>query len=164
VEAETGMNGDRVRARTAAEVLRRIDGATADRLADYANADAQAVERRLQELDREWDTDRIIEVEASAMALTGLVIGTFFRRSFLAIPAVVGGAVFLHAMTGFYPLLPLFRRLGVRSPREIERERYALKALRGDFGEARQHGSSESVTAAVPPPTDSVPRLREEAR
>ena len=43
------------------------------------------------------------------------------------------GGGFLHAMTGCYPLLPLFRRLGFRSPREIARERYALKALRGDF-------------------------------
>ena len=31
------------------------------------------------------------------------------------------------------PLHPVFRRLGIRTQREIELERYALKALRGDF-------------------------------
>jgi hypothetical protein len=36
-------------------------------------------------------------------------------------------------VSGWYPLMPLFRRLGIRTAREIERERYALKALRGDF-------------------------------
>jgi hypothetical protein len=46
---------------------------------------------------------------------------------------MVGAAVFLHATAGGYPLLPLFRRLGLRTSREIARERYALKALRGDF-------------------------------
>jgi hypothetical protein len=29
--------------------------------------------------------------------------------------------------------VPLFRRLGVRTASEIDEERYALKALRGDF-------------------------------
>jgi hypothetical protein len=55
------------------------------------------------------------------------------RPAFLAIPAAVGAAVLAHAVSGWYPLMPLFRRLGIRTAREIERERYALKALRGDF-------------------------------
>jgi len=29
--------------------------------------------------------------------------------------------------------MPIFRRLGLRTSREIARERYAVKALRGDF-------------------------------
>ena len=32
------------------------------------------------------------------------------------------------------PPVPLFRRIGIRTQSEIELERYALKALRGDFG------------------------------
>jgi hypothetical protein len=35
--------------------------------------------------------------------------------------------------------MPLFRRFGVRTSREIERERYALKALRGDFAAIAGH-------------------------
>jgi hypothetical protein len=38
-----------------------------------------------------------------------------------------------HALQGWCPPVPVMRRLGVRTAREIERERYALKALRGDF-------------------------------
>ena len=38
-----------------------------------------------------------------------------------------------HALQGWCPPLPLLRRLGVRTQAEIERERYALKAIRGDF-------------------------------
>ena len=41
--------------------------------------------------------------------------------------------VFLHAVQGWYPLLPLFRRMGIRTETEIATERYALKAIRGDF-------------------------------
>jgi hypothetical protein len=38
-----------------------------------------------------------------------------------------------HALQGWCPPLPILRRHGVRAAREIERERYAIKALRGDF-------------------------------
>lgn len=124
---------DRVRRHTAAEVLRRIDDATVASLSRCADSPPEAVEQRLLELDREWDTDRMLETEAATMGLLGLALGVFVRTRLLALPAVVAGAVLLHAATGRYPLMPVFRRLGIRTAREIARERYALKALRGDF-------------------------------
>jgi hypothetical protein len=127
------LHRDRVRHRTAAEVLRRIDGEFHDRLARFEGADRTAIAARLRELDREWDTDRTIELEAAATGLLGLALGTFVRSGFLALPALVGGALVMHALTGRYPLMPALRRMGVRTSREIARERYALKALRGDF-------------------------------
>lgn len=47
---------------------------------------------------------------------------------------------------------PGFRRLGVRTQREIERERYALKALRGDFDRLPSKGdvpANERVRAVL---------------
>ena len=130
---------DRVRSHTAAEVLRRIDDSTAARLEACATADPGSVAPRLDALDREWDTDRLLETEAAGMGLLGLALGVTLRPQFLALPAFVAAAVLVHALTGRYPLMPLFRRLGVRSSREIARERYALKALRGDFQAHAQH-------------------------
>jgi len=124
---------DRVRAHTAREVLRRIDDATTADLTRCVHAGGDAIDARLRQLDREWDTDRVLETEAAATGLLGLALGAFTRPAFLALPAVVAGSVLLHATTGRYPLMPLFRRLGLRTAREIARERYALKALRGDF-------------------------------
>jgi hypothetical protein len=124
---------DRDRRYTAASVLQRIDDETETRLRTYASDGPQAIAARLAELDQEWDIDRAVELEASLMGLMGLGLGAFFRRGLLAAPAMVGAAVFVHATMGWYPLLPVFRRLGLRTSREIERERYALKALRGDF-------------------------------
>ena len=127
------LETDRDRRYTAASVLQRIDEDTEARLQTYAAAGPEAIAGRLAELDQEWDIDRAVELEASLMGLMGLGLGAFVRRGFLAAPALVGAAVFLHAAVGGYPLLPLFRRLGLRTAREIERERYALKTLRGDF-------------------------------
>jgi hypothetical protein len=134
-EARPALPLDRDRRHTAKAVLSRIDDETEVRLRTYAQAGPTRIAERLRELDREWDTDRAIELEAAAMGLTGLALGALVRPAFFAIPGVVGAAVLLHAVTGWYPLLPVFRRLGIRTSREIERERYALKALRGDFVE-----------------------------
>ncbi|HLS85637.1 MAG TPA: hypothetical protein VK043_05015 [Burkholderiales bacterium] len=97
-------------------------------------ASPEAIDLRLHALDREWDLDRAIELEAAATGLVGLALGVLVRRRFLLIPGIVGAALLLRALTGRYPLEPIFRGLGLRSAAEIERERFALKALRGDFG------------------------------
>ncbi len=125
-------SSDRVRRHTADEVLRRIDDATVASLTSCAESPA-STDERLRELDKEWDTDRALETEAATMGLIGLALGTLVRKQLLALPAVVASAVLIHAITGRYPLMPLFRRLGLRTSKEIARERYALKALRGDF-------------------------------
>lgn len=126
-------DADKVRRHTASAVLQRIDDRTRAALWETANADAAQVDERLVALDHEWDTDRVLETEASAVGLLGLVLGAFVNRKLLLVPAMVAASVLMHAQTGRYPLMPLFRRLGVRTAREIARERYAIKALRGDF-------------------------------
>ena len=150
-------HADRVRRHTAAEVLRRIDDDTVERLAAAATTPA-ATERRLHELDREWDTDRAVEAEAAAMGLLGLALGAFGRKALLAMPAVVAGAVLVQALTGRYPWMPVFRRLGLRSAREIARERYALKALRGDF--AVMGTTIAAAAGPRPAPRSCRPRRR----
>lgn len=139
---------DRARRHTALSVLRRIDDETVTHLAEVARRPDTAP-TRMAALDREWDLDRVLETEAATMGLLGLTLGVAVNPRFLAVPGVVGAAVFLFATRGIYPLLPLFRRLGVRTSREIERERYAVKALRGDFASL----PDASEDAATPPAT-----------
>jgi len=150
---------DRVQRHTAASVRRRIDHNIRTNLYACASKDASYTERRLRDLAYEWDTDRTIEAESSATGLLGLVLGVFVHRGFLALPAMVAGSVLLHAVTGWHPLLGLFRRLGVRSAGEIARERYALKALRGDFGVVNA-GSESAVEYTT---TTGAPSADEEA-
>lgn len=130
---------DRARHHTARSVLRRIDDETFDHLMEVEQKPDSA-RQRLEALDREWDIDRTIEAEAATMGLIGLTLGALVRPAFLAMPATVGAAVFLFGTRGIYPLLPIFRRLGIRTAREIERERYAVKTLRGDFDSPSRSG------------------------
>lgn len=88
---------------------------------------------RLAELDREWDIERALETNASAIALFGMGLTAVGGRRYLPLPMTVMAFLLQHALQGWCPPVSLFRRLGLRTQAEIEAERYALKALRGDF-------------------------------
>jgi hypothetical protein len=45
--------------------------------------------------------------------------------------------------------VPYVRRRGVRTATEIERERYALKALRGDFQPIARGADNDTAAATV---------------
>ncbi|HEU6443400.1 MAG TPA: hypothetical protein VFF38_13605 [Microvirga sp.] len=123
----------RVPRHTGASVDRDIMQGIAESVRWHA-AHPQAIESRLQELDREWDIERTLEANASILVFAGVVLGAAVDRRWLALPALVTGFLFQHAVQGRCPPLPILRRLGFRTAREIDTERYALKALRGDFG------------------------------
>lgn len=91
------------------------------------------ISRRLEDLDHEWDMERTLEANAASIALLGLGLGTFVNRRLFLLPAMVAGFLLQHAVQGWCPPVPFFRRLGFRTAREIDSERYALKAIRGDF-------------------------------
>ena len=101
----------------------------------YYTEHPEEIGRRLGELDREWDTERILETNASSLALLGIGLGITLSRKWFILPAVVMGFLLQHALQGWCPPLPVLRRMGIRTQSEIEMERYILKALRGDFGE-----------------------------
>jgi hypothetical protein len=124
---------DRVTQNTDECANREIRRQTEENVARYAAAGTRAIDRRLEELDREWDIERLLEANAATVSLIGLTLGAAVNRKFFALPAVVAGFLLQHALQGWCPPVPLFRRLGVRTASEIDEERYALKALRGDF-------------------------------
>lgn len=123
---------DRVRANTWHEVNERLDAQAAVRIQTAASG-GEDLNRAIAELDREWDFERVMEAEAATMGLAGLALAVAVDRRFLFLPGFVAAMGLLHALQGWYPLMPIFRRIGIRSQDEIDRERYALKALRGDF-------------------------------
>jgi hypothetical protein len=128
---------DRVPAHTDEEVNRRIGRAMAERVRHFA-AHPAGIDRRLRELDAEWDIERLLEANASTLAFLGIVLQ--------------------HAVRGWCPPVPVLRRRGYRTAREIEIERVALKTLRGDFAalapggndyRARREGWAEHAIRAA---------------
>lgn len=128
-EYPTHESGDRVRRSTAMESNQQIDRETDRNIKRYSKMDRSAIQRRIETLDREWDVERMLEVNASTLALTGLVMGLTVNRKWFALPGVVLPFLLQHGLQGWCPPLPILRRFGVRTRGEIDREKYALKAV-----------------------------------
>jgi len=92
--------------------------------------------------------ERTLETNAAGVALLGTVLGIVNKR-FLLLPGLVAGFLLQHALQGWCPPVPLFRRAGVRTATEIERERYALKALRGDFQPISRNADNDQAAATA---------------
>lgn len=142
----------RVEEHTDEMVNARIHRQTEANVAYYARR-LDEIEQRLDELDREWDIERAIETNAATLMLFGLGLGIFWKKA-LVLPMVVGSFLLQHAIQGWCPPVPVFRRMGVRTQREINQERYALKALRGDFeavgnNDAQDEDSLDRAAKAV---------------
>jgi hypothetical protein len=138
----------RVPNHTDESINERIRQQTQRSIARFQHASPAAIERRLAELDAEWDIERTLEANAATVSLIGLTLGATVDRRWFLFPAVVAGFLLQHALQGWCPPLPVFRRLGIRTSYEIDYERYALKALRGDFANAQQ-GVSQPNSAEL---------------
>jgi hypothetical protein len=141
---------DRVRANTWPPVNDRLETETRLRLQRAAaTASTDALTARVTQLDYEWDFNRTLETEASLVGIIGLTLGIAVDKRLLVLPGFVAAMLLLHATHGWYPWLPLLRRVGVRTQDEIDRERYGLKALRGDFSAIPPAGSAAGERAAA---------------
>ena len=95
-------------------------------------------------------------MEGPLATLFGIVLGWRSNQRWLALPIFSQTMMLLHSLQGFYPLLPILRRMGFRTEQEISTERYAIKAQRGDFERVRRadpaNRADEAFTAAQPGP------------
>jgi hypothetical protein len=132
---------ERVPRQTDPAINERITQQT-EAIVEAYSADRRLIDVRLEELDGEWDIERILEANAAAVSLIGLTLARFVSRRWFLLPAAVATFLLQHAVQGWCPPVPLFRRLGIRTQREIAEERYALKAMRGDFLAANARSSS----------------------
>ncbi len=124
----TNPLSDAVRDHSPHSANQRIDQQLHYRLTYYRKHPAE-INTRLQELDAEWNIERTLQANAATITLASLALGLTCNQKWLAMPALVSGFLLHHAIRGWCPPLPVFRRLGVRTQQEIEQERYALLSL-----------------------------------
>ena len=129
---------DRVRQHTSPASQKKIDAEIEKHIKFYSHKPRYLISQRLEELEKEWDIERILETNAATLGLTSVVLGLTVNRKWLFLGIPVMGFLLQHAIQGWCPPVPLFRKAGVRTRREIDREKYALKYLRGDFESAQK--------------------------
>lgn len=125
--------GERVRSSSSRSHNQKIDEEIVSNIEYYSGHGAAAIESRIKELDKKWDIERTLEINAGLLGLAGAVLALTVDRRWAILPAVVTSFLAQHAIQGWCPPLPLFRAMGIKSRPELDREKYALKALRDDF-------------------------------
>lgn len=101
--------------------------------AEAVNDTSLRVDNRIAELEKEWDVERSVELNAAILAIAGTALGVLVNKRWFALPVLAAAVLAQNSIQGWNPLIPLFKRFGFRDKKEINREKYALKALRGDF-------------------------------
>lgn len=140
---------ERVRANTATEVNWRIDQRIEENVRFYSDKRPEEIARRIWELEREWDIERILQTMAASFSLTGIALSLTVDRRWILLPGLVLSFLLLHAFQGWCPPVPVLRRLGVRTQEEIDRELYALKGLIGNFPRGSEELSADAALAAA---------------
>lgn len=140
MESWNQQMSDGVRAHTPAPLNQRIDEKVEQCVRHMAQQERPEMSRYLEKLDREWDINRAVSVGGSVLSLAGLLLARGGGRGWRALSAVGAGLLLQHGLFGWGPLAELVRALGVRTRREIDLEKFAIKALRGDFERVPKEG------------------------
>lgn len=104
---------DRVRLNTSKKINSKIDEKTMHNILEYGNKGAVEIENRIRHLHKEWDVERLLEMNASMLSFIFVMLGFFLHRYWLFVPMVILPLLFLHAIQGWCPPLPILRRLKV---------------------------------------------------
>jgi hypothetical protein len=139
---------DRVRRNTSPGLLERIDRMTESNIRFFSTQPASDINARLRELDQEWSIERFLQLNSSVLALGGAFLGVTSSRKWFLLSATIMGFLFQHAVQGWCPPLPILRRLGIRTRGEIDREKFALKAARGDFDAVKETSAHQMAGGA----------------
>ena len=128
----------RVQEQTREDINAQIRGETEMKVARAAS-NQEALERRLRDLDEEWDIERVLQTNFGLVGLVSVTLGALVSRRWFLLAGIAAVFMGQHAIQGWCPPVPVFRRAGFRTAREINQERFALKAIRGDFRGSRDN-------------------------
>lgn len=113
-----------------------IDEKIKEDIRKYVEQGTGAIDKRIAELDNKWNIDRTLEINAAVLILAGALL--YRNNNKWATISIFAAAILAqHVMMGSCFPVKLFRFFGLRSRKELEKEKFALKALRGDFHNIR---------------------------
>jgi len=113
-----------------------IDEKIKENIRKYVDQGKGAIDERIRELDASWDVERALQLNIAVLALGGFLLYKSNKR-WLIISVIVSIFLAQNAVQGSCAPSKLLRLFGIRSRKEIDREKFALKALRGDFDNIR---------------------------
>ncbi|MFW6224259.1 MAG: hypothetical protein ACOC4R_01230 [Bacteroidota bacterium] len=143
---------DMIRENTGEEINRRIDRYIEDNIRYYATQAEDIITGRINTLEKEWDVQKLVQAIDSGIGLGSILLGVLGSKKWWFVTTLAAASSGMSAVKGWSPCTMALRRMGFRTRQEIDREKYALKALRGDFNELTKHEPDkvdERIKAAI---------------
>jgi hypothetical protein len=112
---------------------RKLAAADETRLRSAATWPPQLLSRRIDELQHEWDVERVLILHAGVVVFVSLMLSWFVSGRWALLLLAAGPFLTQHALMGWCPPVPLYRALGFRTGIEIQSELTALQLLHGDY-------------------------------
>jgi hypothetical protein len=122
------LAGDRVRKSSSGRNTRKIDAKTQENIDHYSSLSRADIVQRILQLNREWDTERSLQLLSASNVLTGLILGLTVNKKWFLLSGISAAFLVQHSLQGWCPPLPLLRKFGIRTANEINEEKNALLA------------------------------------
>lgn len=95
----------------------------------YFSKHPEQINDRLKALDKEWDIERALGADASALFMVGNTLGFICDKKLCLVPSTIGALLLQYAVQDCCPPEALLREMGMRSAEEIQAERRALRRI-----------------------------------
>ncbi|MDQ3190639.1 MAG: acyl-CoA reductase [Bacteroidota bacterium] len=139
-------NKEHIRSVTNPRINAKIDNRIEENIRRYAYQGDYEISYRINELELEWDIERVFLLNSSSFAMIGLLL-SLKNKNWLIVSGTFLSFIILQTLKGFSPTIPLLRRLGLRTKQEIECEIFAMKFLKGDFSNLTSEGKRNADLA-----------------
>jgi hypothetical protein len=116
----------------------------------YGSLGSHSISDRLAALEDEPELETVATLGLAGAGVLALIFGLLGSRLWRLLAWLVLPLIFAHARGRLAAPGQFLKTLGLRSRKEIEEEKYALKALRGDFrdmGESQPEGMPDPASA-----------------
>ena len=95
----------------------------------YKRQGENEIRGRIEELEHEWDAQRVLEVNMASIALSSSLLALGVNKKWAFLSGAASIFLIQHSLQGWSPPLAIIRRLGIRTADEIKREKKALENL-----------------------------------
>jgi hypothetical protein len=139
------LNPSRNKARDKQENDQRI----LENLHKYRYLNRDEISNKLKKLSNEWDIDKTLKINATAVAIASFILKAVTRRRGFWLTGALAGFIWHHGIRNWASGLPIMKRMGKRTQDEINAEIYSLKILRGDFDHISGTSEPEQILKAM---------------
>lgn len=119
----------KVNAYTPDHINQQIERETEASVNYYKRQSDEEIRDRIEELDREWDAERLAEVNMASITFVSSLLALNVNKKWAVLSGTASLFLIQQALQGWSAPLSIFRRLGIRTINEINREKKALENL-----------------------------------